>query len=71
MMTSQIIYRGFRICTFSKGNAWSFSASPLSPYLPILSHYSVSSKADTEALALAEAKEHIDLHLRSIYLLSA
>ena len=67
MIASKTIYRGFSICVFGKRGDWSFSASPLTPNLPILSRYSFPSEADTEALALADAKERIDLHLLSSY----
>ena len=67
MVANKTLYRGFSICVFGKGTDWSFSASPLTPNLPILSRYSFNSEADTEALALADAKERIDLHLLSSY----
>ena len=67
MVANKTMYRGFSICVFGKGTDWSFSASPLMPNLPILSRYSFNSEADTEALALADAKERIDLHLLSSY----
>jgi hypothetical protein len=65
MLGSRTTYRGFSVCVLGKGTDWSFNASPLTPNLPILSRYSFSSKADTEALALADAKGRIDLHLLS------
>jgi hypothetical protein len=60
MRATRTFYRGFCIYTFGKASSWSFSASPLTPDLPVLSRYAVASLGDSETLALAEAQERID-----------
>ena len=60
MRATRTIYRGFCIYTFGKASHWSFSASPLTPDLPILSRYAMASLGDSEMMALAEATARID-----------
>ena len=60
MRATQTFYRGFRIYTFGKRSCWRFSASPLTPDLPILSRYADMFVGHTETLALDEAKTRID-----------
>ena len=60
MRATRTFYRGFCIHTFGKNSSWSFSASPLTPDLPILSRYAFASLGETETLALAEARDRID-----------
>jgi hypothetical protein len=60
MRTSQAAYRGYGIDVFGKGNHWHFSARPLGLHLPILTHNAFAVNADSEALALATAKQQID-----------
>ena len=60
MRATQTFYRGFCIYTFGKHSSWRFSASPLTPDLPILSRYADTSVGHTEILALDEAKTRID-----------
>ena len=60
MRATQTLYRGFRIYTFGKHSSWRFSASPLTPDLPILSRYADTSVGDSEKMALDEAKSRID-----------
>jgi hypothetical protein len=67
MRANKTAYRGFDICVFGKGTRWSFSASPLTPSVPILSRYSFASPAENEELALADAKGRIDFLLLSSY----
>src|SRR5690242_9471998 len=57
---TRTFYRGFCIHTFGKDSAWSFSASPLTPDLPILSRYAFASLGETETMALTEARARID-----------
>ena len=38
MRASRTTYRGYNIDVFGKGRAWHFSAKPITPDLPILSH---------------------------------
>jgi hypothetical protein len=60
---TQTFYRGFRIYTFRRHSCWKFSASPMTPDLPILSRYIFESEHETESMAIAEAKSRIDLLL--------
>jgi hypothetical protein len=63
MRTSQSGYRGYGIDVFGKGNHWHFSARPLGLHLPILTHNAFAVNANSEALALATAKQQIDILL--------
>jgi hypothetical protein len=60
MRATRTFYRGFCIHTFGKDSSWSFSASPLTPDLPILSRYAFASLGETETMALTEARARID-----------
>jgi hypothetical protein len=69
MRASRTEYRGYGIEVFGKGTCWHYSARPLTPDLPILTHNAFALEAQSEALALADAKQRIDrllaLHWRS------
>jgi hypothetical protein len=65
MRDTRTEYRGYRIYTFGSGSSWSFSASPITPFLPILPWGVFASSATTEVLAIEEAKERIDRLLAS------
>jgi hypothetical protein len=60
MRTRQSAYRGYGIDVFGKGHHWYFSARPLGLHLPLLTHNAFAVNADSEALALATAKQQID-----------
>ena len=60
MRDNRSTYRGYCIDVFGKGQAWRFSASPITPDLPILKYNAFASDAESEGLALADAKLRID-----------
>ena len=60
MRANRSTYRGYCIDVFGKGKAWHFSVSPITPDLPILKHNTFASDAESEGLALADAKLRID-----------
>jgi hypothetical protein len=53
-------YRGYRVHIFRSCRCWNFSASPTTPFLPLMPQGIFVSNATTEALALEEAKGQID-----------
>ena len=58
-------YRGYRIHTFRSCWCWNFSASPMTPFLPLMPQGIFVSDATTDTLALKEAKGQIDRLLAS------
>ena len=66
MRSSQSAYRGYGIDVFGKGNHWHYSARPIIPILPILTHNAFALDAKSEALALALARLEID-HLSRLF----
>jgi hypothetical protein len=63
MRTNLTSYRGYGIDVFGKGTCWHYRASPRTPDLPILKHNVFASDAISEDLALAEARQRIDMLL--------